>query len=206
MTWITGMIDLIRQCLNVDEHERPDAIFVYKSLFRPQAGQGERLKSEPNPQQSLPEPGLSSIDSSSPSGPTKYFRKILPVSRRISQSSSQHPTQQLHSSMKMRSLSTSSSITSASANSASDFMYTSGSVEMLVQRGNAKHAAIDPEGQHVVLCFSQEALIFDLMPNLEMRLVPGTYDYINLARHYLILYEKSSLQVRRCVSCIVLIY
>ena len=167
--WRSGMIDLIRQCLSVDEHDRPDAISVCKLLFRSQVRDEEDLEQPSILSKSTTEPipGLNKI----------VCREIEPL---------------------MRPLSLNPSLTdSTSTDSSTISRISSSPVGTLGPIGGAKRAAIDSCGQHIVLCFLKGTLIFDLLPTLRQRpVVPGDFEYINLAGHYLILYEKSSSQVK----------
>ena len=232
VVWVTGMIDLIQCCLNVDDHERPNAIQVYKSLLQPQNGNRLRLtksmppilpQARPAPVNSPPSPSLRRtvrnmiepfhhrshsknhdfsqqtrrvVHRTSHPGGGNRNQKLQPTAHRSSSSSSQNAPQQLSLTTRSVSIASSPLMSSATTESTASLSFISGSVETIVRRGYAKHVVCDPGGQSVVLCFSQEALIFGLVPNVTQRSVMGTFDYINLAGRYLILYEASSLQVR----------
>ena len=198
-TGMTWMIDLIRECLNVDEHERPDAISVYKSLKKPQTRPEHRLRIHPTISQSSSRPLPAANDFSQSPGMASTVRGFFTPNNRRKQSPNLNAEQSLSPAARSLSLRSSVPIGSTTTDSAVDFRLSSSSVVHLVA-GNANQVAIDPGGQHIVLCFPREALVFDLVPALQQRSVAGTFEYINLAGHYLILYEKSSLQVRSGLS------
>ena len=211
VVWIDGMIRVIRQCLTVDEHDRPDAVEVYSSLLQLRSHNEPRIQAnfDPPPSSSRPEPPPPVPLSAPGHGRSRLSRLIH--RRTESRPTASRFMPQLQPGTRSDSFDSVTPTSPPSTGSAPSVESRSGSVETLLQREPAKHVAVEPNGHHIVLCCSREAYIFDLimMPGTQMqrylnsreRSVTGTFDYINLAGHYLILYEKTTMKARRLVSC-----
>ena len=204
--WVTEMVDIVRHCLTIDQLARPDANSVYKRLIKLQPRSGLHVRTNSDVPQPPQRPIKSPTITSPPPQPLQGFFQKLKHKRAAIQPVPQTPRQRSRAGSRSPIQPPVIPLTPPSTGSAANFRYSTSSVEMLTPHVTATCVQIEPNGRHIVLCFPQNAVVFDLIPNSRSHAsfcdreqpIAGTFDSIYVSGHFLVLYDKSTLEVVPC--------
>lgn len=215
--WIRRhMVDLIRECLNVNELDRPEAEAISTRLNGFLKGKG--------PDQPEPLPPVFALPPSEDKNKSIWqkLRHKRSESDPLQQKNGRERPPERPTTMQMPYRRTGDQVPSTpttsaplsrsaqsalSTGSARSFKYSPEPVGILGNYSNANLVSIEASGQHIVICLPAGASVFDMSRGSDRAMtsyvlretLQGNFDCIRMAGHYLILYEKNTSNVgHRC--------